>query len=131
MITGKNISKNKSEKKIISNETNFETRYGNKEINLIPTLIFIIHHKTSKIEQDFKSNGLQNVYDKSKLPKVLILTYFRSGLSFLRHLLSANSDTFYSFEPFCYIFDEFRKHEIENDETINLINPKLRCEYKK
>jgi hypothetical protein len=73
------------------------------------------------------------MYNNSKRPKVLILTYFRSSSSLLGHLLilSANTDTFYSFEPFCYTFDEFGKHEIKNDEIINLINPIFRCEYKK
>jgi hypothetical protein len=135
-ITAKNIPKNKSGKKIFSNKTNdFETRYENHTKNLIVNLNKVNHdvirHNRSKIEQSFQSNDLQNVYNNSKLPKVVILTHFRSGSSFLGDLLSVNSDTFYSFEPFRYIFDEFGKHEITNDETINLIKPLFKCESKK
>jgi hypothetical protein len=115
---------------------NVEAIYENQAKNLIPNLIkvngdFAIHQRTSKFDQDFQSDDSQNAYNNSKLPKVLILSYFRSGSSFLGDLLTVNSDTFYLFEPFYYIFSEFGKHEITNDETINLINPIFKCEYKK
>jgi hypothetical protein len=61
MITVNKTSKNKSENKIISNKTNFETRYEDHMKDLIPNLIFVLHHKTSKTEHDFKSNDSQNV----------------------------------------------------------------------
>jgi hypothetical protein len=88
---------------------NLETTYENQAKNLIQNLMkvnedFVLHQRTSKFDQDFQSDDSQNAYNNSKLPKVLILSYFRSGSSFLGDLLTVNSDTFYLFEPFYYIF---------------------------
>jgi hypothetical protein len=71
-----------------------------------------------------------NISIKSTVPRVLILTYFRSGSSFMGDLLQQNPNSFYLFEPFRYMSNGIRMHSNRSEEAINIINNMFRCKFK-
>jgi hypothetical protein len=71
-----------------------------------------------------------NISIKSTVPRVLVLTYFRSGSSFLGDLLQQNPNSFYLFEPFQYLSSGIRMYSNRSEEVINIINNIFRCELK-
>src|SRR5205807_1430880 len=61
--------------------------------------------------------------------KILLVTYFRSGSSFLGDLLQQNPSTFYSFEPLHYMTTGMRIHEDREEEAFYLLDKLLSCSF--
>ena len=59
--------------------------------------------------------------DMFNITRVLLVTYFRSGSSFLGDLLQQNWKTFYTFEPLHYMSDGMRIKDERTDEALNVI----------
>ncbi|KAL1444586.1 hypothetical protein MTO96_045484, partial [Rhipicephalus appendiculatus] len=54
-------------------------------------------HMTAELQKLFEHTNLRD--ETTKVRRILIVSYFRSGSSFLGQMLSANPRTFYHFEP--------------------------------
>ena len=63
--------------------------------------------------------------------RVMLVTYFRSGSSFLGDLMQQNWKTFYTFEPFHYMTDGMRIKDDRREEAYDLLTNLYTCEYPK
>ena len=74
-------------------------------------------------------------FPSDQAPRILLVTYFRSGSSFLGDLLQQNPKTFYSFEPLHYMLDARRLQVDSLDsldhltEALYVINNLLSCSF--
>ncbi|XP_013790025.1 carbohydrate sulfotransferase 3-like [Limulus polyphemus] len=62
---------------------------------------------------------------------ILIVTYFRSGSTFLGELLQQNRMTFYHFEPLHFMSDGTRIVHYQLPEALNHLRNLLRCDFQK
>lgn len=69
------------------------------------------------------------VIKQSDVTRVLLVTYFRSGSTFLGDLLQQNWKSFYTFEPLHFMTNGVRIDDDKIDEAFDLINKIFRCNF--
>ncbi|RWS22812.1 carbohydrate sulfotransferase 3-like protein, partial [Leptotrombidium deliense] len=72
-----------------------------------------------------------NEVNRSDVVRVILVTYFRSGSSFLGDLLQQKHLSFYSFEPLRYIIQGSRIPKSRVTESLNVVDKILNCEFNK
>ncbi|KAF7490204.1 Carbohydrate sulfotransferase 1 [Sarcoptes scabiei] len=70
------------------------------------------------------------LYEREKQTRILLISYFRSGSSFIGDLLQQNWKSFYTFEPLHYMTRQTRIGDNNLTEAINLIDDIYRCDFK-
>ncbi|RWS07453.1 carbohydrate sulfotransferase 3-like protein [Dinothrombium tinctorium] len=120
-------------------------RFGVEQLFKYPTdyesIIKLMSRLKTKAE--IKSNTSRNYFfpfanplqfypeiNSSNSSRILLVTYFRSGSSFLGDLLQQSGKTFYTFEPLHYMTDGLRITEDRLEEAIHLLNNILNCDFK-
>ena len=73
-------------------------------------------------------NSLPVISDSS-VKRVLVITYFRAGSSFLGDLLQQNWKSFFTFEPLHYMSDGVRIDDQRVEEANHLIENIFRCDF--
>jgi len=79
----------------------------------------------------FKSKLDNNGDDDIKKPVIFIVTYFRSGSSFLGDLLQQADNSFYFFEPLRYLTLDQRISEQNKGKAFAVIESLVRCNFTK
>lgn len=71
------------------------------------------------------------IVEPDQVSRILLVTYFRSGSSFLGDLLQQNFRTFYTFEPLHYLESGkgTRIHDDKFEDAAKLINNILKCNF--
>lgn len=64
-----------------------------------------------------------------QVPRILLITYFRSGSSFLGDLLQQSCRTFYSFEPLHYMTEGVRIPDSRAEEAFFLLGRMMECSF--
>lgn len=83
----------------------------------------------SLISSAFNPLNSLPVINKSSVIRILVVTYFRSGSTFLGDLLQQNWKSFFTFEPLHYMSDGVRIEGQRTEEAIDLIEKIFRCDF--
>lgn len=99
--------------------------------NIIILLLFVALIFLMKIGINFPNNSkFKFKISKFPVPRILILTYIRSGSSFLGDIFQANPRSFYSYEPFRYMTNGSRMPENRIEEALHMIKHIFKCEFR-
>ncbi|RWS25519.1 secreted protein-like protein [Leptotrombidium deliense] len=72
---------------------------------------------------------MQSEVNSEDVTRVIMITYFRSGSTFLGDLLQQKQLSFYSFEPLRYLTRSSRITKSSVNESLNVIDKILNCEF--
>lgn len=110
---------------------------SNSNLKLASKITPRIQVKTSKPQKDTqviyhlisKNYKLLPVIKKEKVKRILLVTYFRGGSTFLGDILQQNWKTFYHFEPLHLMSSNSRIDKNETKEALHLLSNLFRCNF--
>lgn len=101
-----------------------------------PNKVYDSRIKSTENADKMNSAKMPNKYDNiskcscaQRVPRILLITYFRSGSSFLGDLLQQNCRTFYSFEPLHLMTEGVRIPDSRADEAFSLLSRLFDCSF--
>ena len=77
----------------------------------------------------FTTAAKDNRTQDPSIPRILLVTYFRSGSSFLGDLLQSTPRTFYSFEPLHFMTSGYRAPSERLEEAFYVMNKLFSCSF--